>query len=180
MYPEVTIVVIAHQNEAQLLSCIQAIQNQTQQNKEILVYYSGIEMDSLADENVHFFNQPDRNDWGQEKAAHGLNAARGKYVCFMNIDDEYKNTYLMRMYEKAEAEELDLVYCDFVNKERTIILGQPKLNIGTRGMFLVRSEFARSVGYNHRDYGADGRFLEELVEAGAKHARLEEVLYIHK
>lgn len=177
--PTFTAVVVAHGDVEQTEKCIKMLKEQTYKDTEILVFYSDMKPDPQYPD-VNYLIQPNRNDWGQEKASHGLNAARGDYVGFFNIDDEYESSYIEKMIKKAKSENLDLVYCDFTSKEGSTIFGQPKLNIGTRGMFIVRTEFGRSVGYNHRDYGADGKFLEELVAAGAKHARLEDVLYRHK
>lgn len=177
--PAFTAVVLAHGDVAQMERCINMIKNQTFKDVEVLVFYSDMKLETVLPD-VHYFEQPNKNDWGQEKVSHGLNAARGEYVGFFNIDDEYESNYIERMIKKARTEKADLVYCDFVSKEGVTIFGQPKLNIGTRGMFIVRADFGRKVGYNHRDYGADGRFLEEAVEAGAVHIRLEDILYRHK
>lgn len=177
--PTFTAVVIAHGDSEKTERCVNMLKQQTYKDIEINVYCSDLGMLTMHSD-VNYFNQPNRNDFGQEKAAHGLNAARGTYVGFFNIDDEYESNYIEKMVRKAKAEDLDLVYCDFINKEGSTIFGQPKINIGTRGMFIVRTDVGRKIGYNHRDYGADGRFLEELVAAGVKHARLEEVLYRHK
>lgn len=179
--PTFTAVIVAHQDEARMFDCINMIKLQTFKDVEILVYYSGMRYHNPPfDGKTYYFEQPNREDWGQEKCSHGLNAARGTYVGFFSIDDEYESNYIEKMVKKAREDELDLVYCDFISKEGTTVFGQPKLNIGTRGMFIIKSEVGRKVGYNHRDYGADGRFLEEVVATGIKHDRLSEVLYRHK
>lgn len=177
--PLFTAVVIAHENVIQMGECIDMIQKQTYKNVAILVIHSDMPNFAEIDE-VVYVDLVNGNDWGQAKAAYGLDSAVGKYVGFFNIDDQYEPDYIEKMVRKAEEENFDLVYCDYVSKEGDIIVGEPKINKGTRGMFIVKRSFARHVGYRHRDYGADGKFLEELVEAGASHARLEEVLYVHK
>lgn len=177
--PLFTAVIIAHENAKQMQDCIDMIKKQTYKNTEILVLHSDMP-DFFEAEGVSYTQFGNPNDWGQAKAAHGLEKAQGKYVGFFNIDDQYESDYIEKMVQKAEQGNLDLVYCDYVSKEGDIIVGEPRINKGTRGMFVVRRAFAQPIGYVHRDYGADGRFLEELVAAGAAHARLEEVLYVHK
>jgi len=43
----------------------------------------------------------------------GLKMAHGKYVCFVDHDDALKSTYLEKLVNKAEKENLDMVFCGF-------------------------------------------------------------------
>jgi glycerol-3-phosphate cytidylyltransferase len=181
-----TAIVVAHGDPVLLDECLTRLGQQTYKNIEVDVYYSGLELPKQLPDygiRINFFNQPNKEDWGQEKVAYGINSARGEYLGIFNIDDIYRPDYiekmLMELYSSSHGK-LDLVYCNREEKDGSIVEGEPVLNKGDRGMFVIRSEFARMVGYNHRDYGADGRFLEEVIAAGAKHKILAEVLYTHK
>lgn len=181
--PILTVAILGHDNPGHILIQMESMSKQTIASQcEFLIYYSGMETAIFTGSrpNTFLFRQPDRNDWGQEKTANALNAARGKYFIAVNMDDYYEPEALEKYVEVMEAGKLDLGYADYENKEGQTVLGEPTINRATRGALIVRSEFARIVGYNHRDYGADGRFAEDLVNAGAVHGRIPTVYYHHR
>jgi glycosyltransferase involved in cell wall biosynthesis len=44
----------------------------------------------------------------------GLDYAKGEYIQFVDSDDYIESDMLEKMYEKASAENLDIVFCDFI------------------------------------------------------------------
>jgi hypothetical protein len=61
-----------------------------------------------------------------------------------------------------------------------VIVSRPEVGKITRGSFLVRTELAQRVGYRHREYHADGLFVDDLMAAGAIAEHVPGVLYWHR
>ena len=123
---------------------------------------------------------PNREDWGHEKRAMGVIAAKGDFLGFFNDDDKYSKEYLSTMIRNIIDH--DLAYCRF----RSHLFGGrevdsvPKIGAITSGNFIVRTSLAKQVGYNHRMYEADGKFIEDVMATNPRHKKVNECLYDHK
>jgi hypothetical protein len=111
-----------------------------------------------------------------------LARATSDYLGFFNDDDLYSSKYLATLLEVAEVRNADIVACDFVSHlmPGSVALTMPAIGHVTSGNFIVRRTLAQKVGYKHRHYEADGKFIEDLIEAGATFARVPKVLYVHQ
>jgi glycosyltransferase involved in cell wall biosynthesis len=49
----------------------------------------------------------------------GLDHARGEYIQFIDSDDYIERDMLEKMYNKAKAENLDIVFCDFIVQQES-------------------------------------------------------------
>lgn len=172
----VSCVVTAHANPTGLASILYNLKTQTLKPFEIIVLVSGMDVPDIG---MTIYCEPDLADWGHEKRAKGLSLAKGKLVGFFNDDDEYDKEYLERMTDAIGN--ADIVACNWRSHLSGYTLQIPKPHVGriTSGNYLVRTELAQRVGYNHRHYEADGVFIEDLVAAGAKFTHLDELLYLH-
>lgn len=121
---------------------------------------------------VTFHLEENRNDWGHEKRAKGLELANGEWVGFFNDDDSYSEQYLEKMLEDPDA---DVVYCSW----NTIPSCDFRLGSSTSGNYIVRTELARRVGYSDRHYEADGTFINALRSTARKIVRVSDLLYHH-
>jgi hypothetical protein len=149
---------------------------QTSPPDEIIVMVSEPEDLSQLREDfpyVPFCIRPNMGDWGHDKRAKGLELAVGSWVGFFNDDDSYERTYLEKML--AATDGADAVYCNWNRGPKA----EFKLGSSTSGNYIVRTEFARQVGYGSRVYEADGLFINALMEAGARINKVEELLYFH-
>ena len=119
-----------------------------------------------------FYAEPNLNDWGHDKRAKGLDLATSDYTGWFNHDDSYDKTYIEKMMAQEGS---DVVFCGW-NK-----LDTPKFRSGssTSGNYIVKTSYARSVGYKDRHYEADGTFINGLAGHGGKITRVAEVLYFH-
>lgn len=170
----VTAVITSHANQIGLQRILQVLGDQTRPPDETLVLVSGYE--DIKDSWIPCEN---KNDAGHDKRYQGLKLSNSEYTGFFNDDDWYNPQYLEKML--TYSEDSDLVYCDFVSHlfgNRTVS-SSPNIGQITSGNFIVKTSKAREVGYNHRNYTADGMFIKDLVNAGATTKKVNEVLYVH-
>jgi hypothetical protein len=116
----------------------------------------------------------DQKDWGHDKRAKGVRLAGEEFLGFFNDDDLYDREYVQRMLEAVE-EGYDAAFCNWSGRTGV----EFKLGSSTSGNFIVRTKLARTVGYNHRVYEADGLFIDDLRAAGAWITKVEKDLYTH-
>lgn len=169
----VSAVVICHADRPQLDQALDALKAQTQPPDEVIVTVCC--MDTVGIQADVVLLDQHRDDWGQSKCDIGIRLATMEYVGLFSSDDGYEPTYLERM----SKETADLVHCDFIHMGSPM-RSVPETNRITRGCYLVRTRVAQRVGYNHRDYAGDGRFVEDLIEAGASEVNVPETLHIHR
>lgn len=183
-----TAVVTSHENRAGLRCALEGLRAQTRAPEEILVFVSGL-VPARRCGATTLFPRPDRNDWGHEKRAEGLGLATGEWVGWFNDDDSYDPRYVEVMMGRAEAgvydpgleglcepDAVDVVFCDWNGPTEDCSFAYGS---STSGNFIVRTELARCVGWTSREYAADGIFIDALVAAGARVAKVPMRLYRH-
>ena len=119
-----------------------------------------------------FYAEPNLNDWGHGKRAKGLDLATSDYTGWFNHDDSYDKTYIEKMMAQEGS---DVVFCGW----NTLDTPEFKLGSSTSGNYIVKTSYARIVGYKDRHYDADGTFINGLADHGGKITRVAEVLYFH-
>lgn len=178
----ITAVVTSHDNVRGLELTLAQIREQNLQPSEILVYASDTPLQAKRFEDLYGCKvsfEPNRRDWGHEKRAKGLEEATGRWVWFVNDDDDYSIQFLDKLY--AEREGADIVACHFEGKTGKMHTDiRLKTTYITSGNFIVRSKLAKRVGWNHRRYVGDGLFAEDLLKEGARLKVVPELLYWHR
>lgn len=172
-----TAVVTSHAFPAGLRHILGQLRYQTRPADETIVLCSDTtDLARLKEEfpEAEFLERPDCGDWGHEKRAEGLERATGDWVGFFNDDDRYARDYLARMLA-ATGPDVDVVYCGW----STYPDCEFRLGSSTSGNFIVRRSLAQTVGWASRRYEADGDFIDALVAADARLARVNQVLYHH-
>lgn len=153
---------------------------QTRPPDEVIVLLSGLkphEVATLREDfpDVTFHEREDRQDWGHEKRAEGLELATGDFIGFFNDDDSYSIDYLEMMLA-AVGEGYDVAYCAW----NSIPDCEFRTHSSTSGNWIVRTSIARAAGYRSRHYAADGDFIEDVKSVGAMVApKIEDILYFH-
>ena len=157
-----------------MIRTVDALLLQSRKPDEIIVLASDIDLEEARKRytGVTFYAEPNLNDWGHDKRAKGLDLATSDYTGWFNHDDSYDKTYIEKMMANESS---DLVFCGW-NKSST-----PNFSAGssTSGNYIVKTSYARNVGYQDRHYEADGTFINGLAGQGGKITRVEEVLYFH-
>jgi hypothetical protein len=127
-------------------------------------------------------------NWGDHNRRVGLQMTfgdPGDFVLITNDDNYYIPRFIEYLFAEIEKGGVGMVYCDFLHHTLHYInmISQPKLNYIDMGAFVVDLELARSVGFNHSDSGADGKFCEEcdarIKELGLKSVHINKTLFIH-
>lgn len=172
-----TAVVTSHANERGLRHMLGILRYQTRPPDETLAFCSDtVGLARLREDfpEAEFLERPNRDDWGHEKRAEGIERAACRWVGFFNDDDSYTRGYLERMLNAADIGNVGAVWCDWPGHE-----GCPfALNHSTSGNFIVRTDVAREAGYTDRVYHADGLFIDR-VAAITSTLKVRECLYRH-
>lgn len=172
-----TAIVTAHADKDNIVRTLDHLLNvQTRPPEEIIALASDIEVDDISDQfpSVIMCVEPNRNDWGHEKRATGLDMANCEYVGWFNHDDSYSPTYIEEMVGEADRG-ADVVYCGWSKLQRPTF----SLNSSTSGNYIVNTALAREAGYTDRHYEADGTFINRIAGVAKSIKFLDKVLYFH-
>ncbi len=172
-----TAVVTAHKDEAGLRRVLgDLLAWQVRKPDEIIALASEINLTSLRHEfpSVIFHEEPNKEDWGHDKRAKGLDLATSDYVGWFNHDDSYNPDYISEMMRHAEDGN-DVVYCGWSKNANP----QFAHSSSTSGNFIVQIDKGRAAGYADRHYEADGTFINRIVEKAKSIAFCNRVLYYH-
>ena len=104
--PLFTIIIPTHNRASLLNRAIESVRVQSFSNWELLVVDDGSSDEtefvvrSISDPRIHYFKLPH----GERSKARnkGVEQATGKYVCFLDDDDAYKEDYLLTFYNYCE------------------------------------------------------------------------------
>ena len=119
----------------------------------------------------------------------GINIAEGKYVTFLDSDDEYYPEHLLMRKQLLENDEdIDALYGGLQ------IIGEPyvpDINAPSKlihindcfvgGTFFIRKEILKSLGrFPSVKYGEDYTLMQQLIERKSKIVKVEYPTYIYK
>jgi len=135
-----------------------------------------INLTSLRHEfpSVIFHEEPNKEDWGHDKRAKGLDLATSDYVGWFNHDDSYNPDYISEMMRHAEDGN-DVVYCGWSGNHTP----EFRLASSTSGNYIVRTKVGRDAGYGDRHYEADGTFINRIAALTTFIKFVNRVLYYH-
>lgn len=168
----VSAIVIGCSDRSAVLGSIEALMEQTVRPDEVISITCCMEP-VKADKNLSVAHQ---DLWGQEKCDYGVRLSDCDRLFFYSSDDSYEPTFI----EKCLEEDSDLVLVGFSSHlVGEVTKPQPVVGSTSRGAYMVKTGTARRVGYTGRSYGADGEFVQRLVESGASVATINEILHYH-
>lgn len=119
MKPLISVIVPVYQAESYLFRCLDSIIFQTFTDYEVILVDDGSKDNSgricdLYVEKDNRFHVIHKENEGVSIARQtGLDSALGKYVIHADPDDWVEPDWLAVLYEKIEAEQADIVMCDF-------------------------------------------------------------------
>lgn len=116
----ISVIIPIYNVQKYLARCLESICNQEFEDYEVILINDGSTDNSLNIAEIYIERYQDKIKLINQKNG-GLSAARnkgllhaeGKYVCFIDSDDYVEKTYLSEMYEVAEKNDADLVFCAF-------------------------------------------------------------------
>jgi glycosyltransferase involved in cell wall biosynthesis len=114
--PLVTVVIPTYNRAAQLTCAIQSVLNQTYENLEIIVVDDASADDtqriveSFADSRIRYIRHK-VNRGGSAARNTGIRAATGKYIAFLDDDDEWESVKTEEQIRILEDQDYDAVLC---------------------------------------------------------------------
>lgn len=167
-------VIIGHEDLNAVIDMVRQMKAQTKPPEQIIVATCCMDTDDLDVDLI--ISDKHVDDWGQRLCDYGLRLASEDYVLFASCDDEYQPTFLEEMTKFDE----DIIHCDFHSHLlNRVVESQCMIGAITRGNFIVKRAKAQPLGYNHRDYIGDGKFIVDMKRAGATDIRVPKTLYKH-
>ncbi|MCI9286520.1 MAG: glycosyltransferase [Clostridia bacterium] len=177
---KVSVIVPVYNVEKYIRKCLDSLVNQTLEDIEIIVVNDGSKDSSIdilkeyAEKHNNIKVYEKENGGLSDARNYGLQFATGKYIAFLDSDDYVDVNLYKRMYEKAKAEDSDMVECNFYwvydNKTKKDIGQKYK---GKKQMF----EKARVVAWN-KLYKKE--ILEKAKTQFPKGLRYEDVEFFYK
>lgn len=134
MNPAISVIVPVYNAEKYLCHCVDSILAQTFTNFEVLLIDDGsldksgelCDEYALKDKRVHVFH---KSNGGVSSARQkGIEEAKGEYVIHADPDDWVDALMLEELYERAQAENADMVICDYyvnMGKKQRYVKQQP-------------------------------------------------------
>lgn len=117
--PKISIISPVYNAERYIVKCLDSILVQTFQDWELILIDdgsldgSGIICDEYAAKDSRIVVVHKMNGGVSAARQTGLDIATGEYVIHIDPDDWVESTMLQELYEKADAEEADVVICDY-------------------------------------------------------------------
>lgn len=100
MQPDVSVIIPLYNKEKYIEKAISSVVNQTHENFELIVVDDGStdsgpeKVRSLVDERIIIISQENMGPGSARNK--GINASRGRYIAFLDADDEWENDFLAR------------------------------------------------------------------------------------
>lgn len=123
--PDVSVIVPIYNSSKYLNRSLGSLHKQNEINAEFICVDDGSTDDSyricqeFAAKDNRFIIIRKKHSGASAARNAGLDAASGKYVCFLDSDDRYKHGALRFLYEKAEE-----VQCDSIKFNAVVVLGE--------------------------------------------------------
>mgnify|MGYP000739626699 FL=1 len=204
--PEISVIVPVYKVEKYLNECINSILAQTFAQFELILVDDGspdgcpalCDAAALRDDRVRVIHQ--KNGGVGAARNTGLDAAKGKWITFVDSDDTVAPRYLEAMYRKAVAEQADAAVCDFrltdeSGKDKHRVERLIKDETLTRhevlskmmlapfpGMCckLYRTELIGAHRFGNRTIGEDATFQVEVFSEANKVVCIAQALYDYR
>ena len=203
---KVTVVMPTYNRFDLICDSIQSVLRQTHSNLELIIVDdnpAGSEaraktkavIDQITDERVSYIEN-EKNCGPSLSRNNGISHALGKYITFLDDDDEYEKTKIEEQLDFMIRHDLDLCFCDgamytkagelIKEKKRNLALGLDKTQLmkvhmidhltGTNTM-MFKASFLRSVGGFDAVAAAEEYYLtEKSINAGAKIGNIDHPL----
>jgi glycosyltransferase involved in cell wall biosynthesis len=177
IHPLVTVIIPVYNGEKYITDCIQNMLNQSYGNLEILIINDGSSDNTakLAEKFPVTIINFDQNQGLSVARNTGIDAAKGDYIHFMDVDDEINLDFYKEMVEAILVTESDIACCGMINElkpHRTVIFSKQEVftnindklkstNVGRWG-FSVRYLIKKEMLNRHSIRFEKGRFVEDL------------------
>ena len=183
--PEISIIIPVYNVEKYLDECLNSAVNQTFNDIEIICVNDGstdssleiLESHASRDKRIKIINQKNKGLSGARNT--GLDAAKGKYIYFMDSDDYMELNGLKKLYDLIEEESCDLIVFktyNFIDEtgeyihieyhdmpELTSRLGNKKFHYQNHIQELIDIDVTAYTKFFKMEIASDIRFEEGLI-----------------
>lgn len=133
MYPQLSIIVPVYNCEKYVGRCIRSLLKQTCQDFEVILVNNGstdrslcvLEKYARKDSRLHVLSQENKGISGSRNT--GLDAGRGKYLCFVDADDYVEPLFVETLLHAVQTNDCDMAVCDYAmtfrSREIRAVLG---------------------------------------------------------
>lgn len=143
------------------------------------------EVEAIGETRVMWEAVPRIGDVGQSMKMAYTRYARGEFVCVPNDDAYYVPSFIDQMLWTARAQDLTLVYCDWLfnaadnTTPYRYMEAEPRFGRIDVGGFMVKREALIEDGWTYRAEGGDG-YLVERIAAKHRHGAVpaHHILYV--
>ena len=185
--PEVSVIIPTCNREEMLLRALRSVKAQTYLNYEVIIVDDGSTDNTqnsiirMHDQNINYFRYEISSGTSAKPRNAGLKKARGKYIAFLDDDDEWLPTLLEKLTEKIKIlnEKVGVVYCGIMlvdTKGIVLRMSHPMLRgtlwprmlvgpVGTLSSSLIRRECFNKVGlFDVQEAGTHGDMWVRLAK----------------
>lgn len=121
----ISIIIPFYNSCGYLNQCIDCLLKQTYTDFEAIFINDGSSdnykeiFNMIDDSRIKLIEQ--KNSGVSSARNNGLKNAKGKYICFLDVDDVYKNNYLEKMVETIVNNDCDVVLCNYEEKYKSSV-----------------------------------------------------------
>lgn len=203
--PKLSFIVSAFNRPARLRTCLCSLVDQTFEDWEILVVDNSDDPKAIVQQEVfchHLSRLASRRiryeHIGQRSFDErigirsvytateiGVGMTSGEWLCYPNDDSYYCPWFAERMLGYSEKNNLDLVYCDFVQGRQDLLhrffSSEARGGMIDKTNFIYKREWFQTFPEQFTgNYGvADGVLINALVARRIRHGKLPQVLVVH-
>ena len=120
--PEVSVIIPTCNRESMLLRAIKSVKDQTYQNYELIIVDDAStdntqkSVTQIQDQNTTYIRFETNSGTSSKPRNAGLEIARGKYIAFLDDDDEWLPTLLEKLTDKIKTvdERVGVIYCGLI------------------------------------------------------------------
>ena len=191
MNPKVSVIIPVYNGEDSLSISLESLLKQTYSNFEVVVIDDGSKdgtrevVEKYVSMDSRFRYNYQANGGVSVARNNGIKVSQGEYICFLDSDDFYENSFIEKMLNEIEKESADVCYCGYnivsprgKTKKRTgfksgdilvdYVLG--KVSIHTTG-WLIRKKFISEFNIKFVEgvsWGEDFEFFCEVLARSKK------------
>jgi glycosyltransferase involved in cell wall biosynthesis len=193
--PILDIIAVTYE-QTDILKCfINSIKSQTNNNWRLFLVHDGknqelrldLEKNGYLSDNVIFIEYPERTmNYGHKLRKWALEElVTNEYVLITNGDNYYTPNMVDEVLKKNE----DLIYFDLVHSHSNI-LNHNKSTYGymncelkisniDMGCVVVKSNVAKSIGFNSIGYAADWDYFNDILKINPSIVKIDKILFVH-
>lgn len=197
--PQISVIIPVYNASEYLTECLESLLKQTFINFEAICINDGSVDDSLAilqkyqrqDARIKIYSQENQ---GTSKARElAVSKAKGVWIAYLDADDYLASDYLQKLYDKAQADNSDAVYCYYYEDRKGYLFPHKKkiktfkisefgkISYITGACKLIKKKILQKVCFpKNCSFGEDGSVSMQVALQRPKISLLKKYLYFYR